>query len=336
MRIGLAGVGRIGAEHARALNAHPDVDELVITDADAGRAASVASELGIEHVAGTDALLGAGIDAFVIAAATDAHADLIVAGVDAGLPVFCEKPVAGELKGTVRIRDRVAETGARVHIGFQRRFDAGYTAAREALASGAIGDLRRVHLITADPAPPTAGYIASSGGIYRDMHIHDFDVVRWVTGREVVEVYATGAARGADFFTSAGDVDESAALLTMDDGTLCTLQGSRYNGAGYDVRMELAGTQATWVVGLDDSVPLHSAEPGVSFPEGPAVQAFWPRFVRAYNAEMTAFVAMARGETPSPCTVEEALEALFLAEAADLSRRERRVVRVEEVRDAWR
>ena len=335
MRIGLAGVGRIGAQHARALHAHPDVDQLVLTDADAERAARVAGELGIEHVQGTEALLGAGIDAFVIAAATDAHAELIIAGVDAGLPIFCEKPVAGEVKTTVRVRDRVAEAGARVHIGFQRRFDAGYTAAREALSSGALGDLRRVHLITADPAPPSAGYIATSGGAFRDMHIHDFDVVRWVTGREVVEVYATGAARGADFFASAGDVDESAALLTLDDGTLCTLQGSRYNGAGYDVRMELAGTRATWAVGLDDSVPLHSAEPGVSFPEGPAVQAFWPRFVRAYNAEMTAFVAMARGDAPSPCTVDEALEALFVAEAADLSRREHRAVRVEEVKAAW-
>jgi myo-inositol 2-dehydrogenase/D-chiro-inositol 1-dehydrogenase len=167
------------------------------------------------------------------------------------------------------------------------------------------------------------------------MHIHDFDILRWVTGREVVEVYATGAARGAEYFAAAGDVDESAALLTLDDGTLCTLQGSRYNGAGYDVRMELAGTQATWVVGLDRTVPLRSAERGVSFPEGPAVQAFWPRFVAAYNAEMTAFVAMARGEAPSPCTVDEALEALFVAEAADLSRREHRVVSLEEVKGPW-
>jgi len=335
MRIGLAGVGRIGAQHARALHAHPDVDELVITDADAGRAARLAEELGVEHVDGTQALLEAGIDAFVIAAATDAHADLILAGIDAGLPVFCEKPVAGELKGTVRVRDRVAESGALVHIGFQRRFDAGYVAARQALSSGALGDLRRVHLVTADPLPPPAGYIATSGGVFRDMHIHDFDIVRWVTGREVVEVYATGAVRGADFFASAGDVDESAALLTLDDGTLGTLQGSRYNGAGYDVRMELAGTQATWAVGLDDSVPLRSAEPGVSFPRGPAVQAFWPRFLAAYNAEMTAFVAMAHGAAASPCTVDEALEALFVAEAADLSRRERRAVRLQEVKDAW-
>jgi myo-inositol 2-dehydrogenase/D-chiro-inositol 1-dehydrogenase len=335
MRIGLAGVGRIGAEHARALHTHPDVDELVVSDVDPVRAARVADELGVEHKQSLEQLLADGIDALVIAAATDAHAALILAGIDAGLPVFCEKPVAGEVKGTVLVRDRVAETGAKVHIGFQRRFDAGYSAARHALASGALGELHRMHVITADPAPPPAEYIAASGGAFRDMLIHDFDAVRWVTGRDVVEVYATGAARGAEFFAGVGDVSEAAALLTLDDGTLCTVQGSRYNGAGYDVRMELAGTQATWVVGLDDRLPVRSAEPGVEFPAGPEVPAFWPRFVDAYRAEMTAFVAMARGETASPCTVEEALQALFVAEAADLSCREHRPVRVEEVQEAW-
>jgi myo-inositol 2-dehydrogenase/D-chiro-inositol 1-dehydrogenase len=332
MRIGLAGVGRIGAQHARALHTHPDVDELVVTDADPARAAQVAADLGVEHVQGTQALLGASLDAFVIAAATDAHAELILAGIDAGLPVFCEKPVSGDVKGTVQVRDRVADTDARVHIGFQRRFDVGYVAAREALASGTVGELRRVHLITGDQSPPPAAYIATSGGAYRDMHIHDFDILRWVTGREVVEVYATGVARGADYFATAGDVSESAALLTLDDGTLCTLQGSRYNGGGHDVRMEVAGTSATWAVGLDDRTALHSAEPGASFPAGPPAQGFWPRFEDAYRAEMTAFVAMARGEAPSACTVAEALEALYVAEAADLSRREHRPVRLEEVR----
>ena len=127
-------------------------------------------------------------------------------------------------------------------IGFQRRFDAGYGAARDALRSGALGELRRVHALTGDREPPAADYIPSSGGIFRDCHVHDFDILRWVTGREVVEVYAVGANRGAAFFAEAGDVDESAAVLTLDDGTLVTLQGSRYNGGGHDVRMELAGT----------------------------------------------------------------------------------------------
>lgn len=332
MRIGLAGVGRIGIEHARVLNEQPDVDGIVVTDAAPGRADAVAAELGVASVDGISSLLGSGIDALVVAAATDAHAGLIIAGIEAGLPVFCEKPVAGEVAGTIAVRDRVHELEALVHIGFQRRFDAGYVAARAALAAGELGGLRRAHLLTCDPRPPASSYVPTSGGIYRDMHIHDFDIVRWVTGREVVEVFANGVNRGDRVFAESGDVDESTCLLTLDDGTLVTVQGSRYNGAGYDVRMEVAGTLATLVVGLDERSPLRSAEPGVSFPNEPAWPGFFERFTPAYGAEMTAFVAMVRGEWPSPCTVDEALEALYVAEAADLSRREHRPVTIEQVR----
>lgn len=332
MRIGLAGVGRIGVEHARALHVHPDVDALIVTDAAPGRADAVAAELDVKSVDGIGSLLSSGIDALVVAAATDAHAGLIIAGIEAGLPVFCEKPVAGQVAGTIAVRDRVTELKSLVHVGFQRRFDAGYVAARAALAAGELGELRRAHLLTCDPRPPAASYIPASGGIYRDMHIHDFDIVRWVTGREVVEVFANGTNRGDPVFGQSADVDESTCLLTLDDGTLVTVQGSRYNGAGYDVRMEVAGTLGTLAVGLDERTPLRSAEPGVRFPAGPAWPGFWDRFTPAYAAEMTAFVAMARGERPSPCTVDEALEALYVAEAADLSRREHRPVTIEQVR----
>jgi myo-inositol 2-dehydrogenase/D-chiro-inositol 1-dehydrogenase len=331
MRIGLAGVGRIGAEHAQALATHPDVDELVVADADGARAAAVAERLGVPCAADVPGLLRSGLDGLVIAAATDAHADLIKAGVEAGLPVFCEKPVAPDVARTVDVRDHVQAHGGRVQIGFQRRFDAGYTAARTALAAGRIGELHRAHLLTCDPSPPARGYIGVSGGIYRDMHVHDFDILRWVTGREVVEVFAMGANRGDHAFVEAGDVDEATTLLRLDDGTLATVHGSRYNGAGYDVRMELAGTTGTVVVGLDQQVPLQSMEPGVDFPTGTPWPAFWPRFTPAYRAEMTAFVAMVRGQSPSPCTVDEALQAVLIAEAAELSRRENRPVRLTEV-----
>jgi myo-inositol 2-dehydrogenase/D-chiro-inositol 1-dehydrogenase len=331
MRIGLAGVGRIGAEHARALAAHPDVDELLVADADPARAERLATELGVPSAPDVTELLAAGLDGFVIAAATNAHADLIRAGVDAGLPVFCEKPVAPDVVSTVAVRDHVRDRGGTVQIGFQRRFDPGYTAAREELASGRIGELRRAHLLTCDPSPPASEYIPVSGGIFRDMHVHDYDVLRWVTGREVVEVFAMGANRGDAVFLESGDVDEATALLRLDDGTLATVQGSRYNGAGYDVRMELAGTEGTVAVGLEENVPLRSTEPGVTFPSGTPWTGFWPRFTPAYRAEMTAFVAVVRGERPSPCTVDEALQAVLVAEAAELSRRQGRPVRLTEV-----
>ncbi|MBR8744757.1 Gfo/Idh/MocA family oxidoreductase [Nocardiopsis sp. MG754419] len=332
MRIGLVGTGRIGQSHAAALRARPEVAELLLADVDPHRARTVAHEVGA-RTAEVGALLRPGaVDALVIAAATPAHPELILAGVDAGIPVFCEKPVAPTVAETVRVLERVQRARVPVHIGFMRRFDPGYRRARHAVREGTLGDLHRVHALTCDMAPPPAAYVASSGGLFRDCHVHDFDILRWVTGREVEEVFAYGVNRGAAYFADHGDIDTSGAVLRLDDGTLATLQGSRYNGAGYDVRMELAGSRSTLVVGLDDRAPLRSAEPGTDFPAGEPWEVFWPRFTAAYEAEIGAFVAMVVDGAPSPCTVADALEAVLVAEAADLSRREHRPVRTAEVR----
>jgi myo-inositol 2-dehydrogenase/D-chiro-inositol 1-dehydrogenase len=330
MKIGVVGVGRIGAEHARTLHDHPDV-ELVVTDTDPARAEQVADKLGVPSAANVDELLGSQLDGLVIAAATKAHPQLITAGVDAGVPVFCEKPVASDVPGTRQVADHVRRAGGTVQIGFMRRFDPGYRAAREALRSGALGELRRVHVVTADPHPPSSVYVPISNGIYRDLHIHDFDAVRWVTGCEVREVYALGKNRGDPVFGRANDVDEATTMMRLDDDTLVTMHGSRYNGAGYDVRMELAGTKDTWVVGLDQRVPLHSAEPGADIPNAHPWPGFWPRFTPAYRAELNAFLDVVRHGGPSPCTVDDALAALVVAEAAARSRREHRPVHLVEM-----
>lgn len=307
MRVGLLGLGRIGAFHAETLAGL--VDELIVSDP---VRSSPYGRPGDPFEA----------DALVIATPTSTHAELLLKACAVGIPTFCEKPVAPTLDETRQVLQARGDT--LVHIGFQRRFDAGYVAAREALRAGELGTLHRAHLVTADPAPPAADYIPLSGGIYRDCHIHDFDILRWVTGREVATVFATGANRGAEFFAEAGDVDNSAALLTLDDGTLVTLQGSRYNAAGYDVRMELAGSGGTWVAGLGPRAPLTSADHR-SGPEQP-----WPdfvtRFADAYRAELRAFLQAVRGERDIPCTVEDALAALRIADAAERSRREERPV----------
>jgi myo-inositol 2-dehydrogenase/D-chiro-inositol 1-dehydrogenase len=331
VRVGVLGVGRIGVHHAETLARHPAVGELVVADANSVRAREVAERVGGRAVDGADAAFAAGLDAVVIATPTTTHPQLITKASESGVPVFCEKPVADGIAATRDVLEHLEKTQVPVHIGFQRRFDAGYVAAGAALRGGELGELRRVHLVTADPQPPGAHYVRASGGIFRDMHVHDFDILRAVTGREVVEVYATGANRGAEYFREAQDVDVSAAILTLDDGTLATLQGSRYNGAGYDVRMELGGTTATWVVGLDDGVPMRSAEPDVTFPAGPAWDGFIRRFTPAYRAQLNTFLDVAQGRRTSPCDVRDALQALYIAEAADMSRRLRRPVGIEEV-----
>lgn len=318
--------------HAGVLAANEDVTELVLFDAVAGRAAEVAPGLGARATDTIEEFFDAGLDGVAIATATGSHAELIQMGIERKIPVFCEKPVALDCEETEAVLARVEASGVSVQIGFHRRFDPGYIAAKESLDNGELGELRRVHVVSADPAPPDASYIFTSGGVFRDLHIHDFDILRFVTGHEVSKVFVIGANRGASFFREAGDVDEVTTLLVLDDGTLVTAQGSRYNGNGYDIRMELAGTEATTVVGLADRSPLRSAEPGVEFPAGRSWTHFPDRFATAYAAEIRAFIEVAAGRRENPCTVREALAAAYIAEAADLSLREGRMVDVEEVK----
>lgn len=330
-RVGLLGAGRIGAFHGTTLRDHPDVTELLVSDIDPVRAVALADKLGA-RAAGDGNILDTGLDAVVIATATASHAELISAAAGRGLPAFCEKPVALDVAGTRAALRTVRQAGSVLQVGFQRRFDAGYRAARAALRGGRLGALHAVRMVGADPMPPHESYVPTSGGIFRDLHIHDFDALRWVTGREVAEVTAVGANRGAEFFARAGDVDTAAVLLRLDDDTLVTLTGSRYNGAGYDIRMELAGTSATLAVGMDEHTPLRSAEPGVTWPGGQPWAGFLDRFAPAYVAELHTFLDVARGRAANPCTGEEALEALYVAEAAERSRAQGRAVAVREVR----
>jgi myo-inositol 2-dehydrogenase/D-chiro-inositol 1-dehydrogenase len=334
MRIGILGLGRIGAFHAETLSGLDAVESLVLTDPFAEAAKSAAERFGGEVVDSPEALLAAGVDGIVIAAATDAHPGLILAGVEAGIPVFCEKPVAKHMSDGVEVLRAVEGSDVPIQIGYNRRFDAGFVAARAAVQAGELGKLHTVRSTTLDPAPPPAAYIAASGGIFRDCSVHDFDIIRWVTGREVVEVYAVGGNRGADFIKAAGDADTTGAILTLDDGTIAVISNSRHNARGYDVRMEIHGFTDSIAVGLEDKLPLRSVEPGVTFPAGTPHDFFMDRFTAAYRAELTAFTEVVAGTRPSPCTIADALEAGWIAEACTLSLHEHRPVTIAEVRSA--
>ena len=330
MKVGLLGAGRIGAMHAGGLAGDSRVEEILVGDADPQRAERVAAEVGGEAGSIED-ILDTRPDAVVIAASTPAHAPLILACVEAGIPAFCEKPIALGLDETVEVAEAVESSGAMLQIGFQRRFDAGYAEARRLVESGALGTVYSVRLATHDPGPPPEEYVAASGGIFRDLHIHDFDVLRWLTGKEVDEVYAAGGVLGFDFFARHGDVDTSAALITMRDGTIAVLTGGRHDPLGYDVRAEIFGSKDSVAVGVDARTPLRSVELGVPPPEKPAYPDFQERFPDAYRAEMKHFLSLARGEADNPCTARDALEALKIAIAADLSLAEHRPVALSEV-----
>lgn len=332
MRIGLIGLGRIGAFHADTLSRHDQVDQLVVTDAVPGMAEAAATRYGATAVADSDALLAGGLDGVVIASSTPTHLELLRAAVAAGIPTFCEKPVAEDPYAAGDLVDYVDQSGVPVQIGFPRRFDPAFVAARAALNGGELGWLTTIRSTTMDPAPPPAAYVAASGGIFRDCAIHDFDAVRWATGREVIEVYATGSNRGDTFFLDAHDVDTSSALLTFDDGTLGVISNTRYNGHGYDVRLELHGSTASVAAGLDDGLPFRSADDDVHFPAGPPHSFFMDRFAAAFESEISTFIDVAAGRQPSPCTVSDGLAASWIAEACTKSLHDHRPVTLDEVR----
>ncbi|MFI7584452.1 Gfo/Idh/MocA family oxidoreductase [Kocuria sp. M1N1S27] len=337
--IGLIGAGRIGAVHAAHLAAlrtpegGPAV-RLSLTDAVPEQASAVAGRTGAASRPSVGALLDDGVDGLVVATGTASHPELIRVGLRAGLPVFCEKPVALSVEEALPLLDEIERAQGVVQIGHQRRFDPGYVRAREACAAGDLGWLHTVRAVTGDMTPPPVEFLATSGGLFRDCSVHDVDVLRWITGREVVEVYARGSNNGDPRIGEVGDVDTALAVLTLDDGTVATMSATRYNGAGHDVRLELQGSKGSVAVGMDEHMAMRSAEPGVRFPAGPPHTTFHERFAEAYRREMAAFVRVVRGEIPSPCTARDAVAASQVADAAQRSLETGAVVRVEPLRAA--
>ncbi|MBA2702131.1 MAG: Gfo/Idh/MocA family oxidoreductase [Chloroflexi bacterium] len=330
MKVALLGAGRIGRLHARLLAATPGVDRLVVADTLPDRAAQVAADIGAGTVENLEAALGEA-EAVVIAAGTDGHAPLIRAALQRGLPTFCEKPLAGDLATSLQLAAEIERARLPFQLGFQRRFDPGYREARRLVTSGELGTLYAVRLAGHDPVPPHEAYIPISGGLFRDFSIHDFDILRWLTGSEVSEVYADGGVRGFPIFARYDDVDTAVATVRMVDGTLAVLTAARHDPLGYDIRTELFGARDSVSVGLGPRTPMRSLEPGVAAPPGPAWLDFVDRFEPAYAAEFVAFMAVAAGTMPSPCTARDGVEALRAAEAATRSLHEHRPVTVAEI-----
>lgn len=337
MRLGILGVGRIGQYHAGVVHGLPEVTSLVVRDVLPERAAAVQAALGTGtkpvHIAEhTDALL-AQVDGVLIATPTATHAELLGMAMRAGVPTFCEKPVALDLATVRALAQLETERSAIVQIGFQRRFDAGYRAARELVRSGALGTVYSVRIAGHDPAPPHEDYVPLSGGLFRDLLIHDFDVVPWVLGQPIEEVFMQGSVRVDPMFARHDDVDTVAGTLRFADGTLGVLTGGRHDPLGYDIRLEVFGSNDSIAVGWDARTPLRSVEPGMPASPPNGWPGFLARFDAAYRAELAHFVDVVAGRAPSACTIRDTEHALCVALACERSRREQRAVHVAEIGD---
>lgn len=329
MRLGLVGAGRIGAHHAGVLHGLPVVERLLVADVLHARAEETAAALDRAEAVPIEGIFDR-VDAVVIASSTDTHAMFLERAAAAGVPTFCEKPIALDLESTRRAVAAVDEAGIVVQMGFQRRYDPAMRAIRDRIASGALGTPYLVRSQTHDPEPPPMDYIPVSGGIFRDCMIHDIDIVRFVTGQEVVSVTATGAVLGFPAIGELGDVDTATAVFTMSHGTIAQLSALRHDPMGYDVRLEVFGAGESVAAGWGPRSPITPTEPGVAPPADP-ITSFWDRFDAAYKAEMQAFAQVVAGEAMPASNHHDAYEDLRVAAACDRSLAERRIVYLEEI-----
>jgi myo-inositol 2-dehydrogenase/D-chiro-inositol 1-dehydrogenase len=298
----------------------------VVPEAAQGVSASVgAPARSIDEV-----LTAEDVDAVAICTSTDTHVDLVVAAARAGKAIFCEKPLSLDLAEVDRALAAVQTAGVPFMVGFNRRFDPGHRSVRDCVSEGGVGDLHLLRITSRDPAPPPPEYVAVSGGIFLDMVIHDFDMARYVTGSEVVEVYAQGSVRVDPRIGEAGDVDTAVTVLTHEDGTITAIDNSREAVYGFDQRVEAFGSEG---MAVSDNPPRHAGwrrtrEATIG---EPLPWFFLERYLESYRQEWLAFHRYLVGGGASPAGVDAARGSTAVALAATLSLREGRPVQLKEL-----
>ena len=327
------GCGRIGRMHARNIKAHPRAELVAVYDVVSGVAAETAAELGAKVVVSVDAALGEpGVDAVFVASSTDTHVDLITRGVKAGKAVLCEKPIDLDIARVEACWAEIGSLDLLVMIGFNRRFDPSFKALRDRLVAGEIGKLEQVVITSRDPAPAPAEYLKASGGLFRDMTIHDFDMARYLAG-DIVEVQAMGANLIDPGIQTIGDVDAAMVTLRAASGALVHINNSRRCAYGYDQRIEAFGEKGMLQAHNRHPTTITTWSAERTGAGDPVLNFFIERYREAYDAEIDHFVdCFEQGARPL-AGFAEGREALRLADAALESARTDRVVRLDGKRE---
>lgn len=328
IRIGLIGTGRIGRVHAASIAGNPHSELSWVADPYLPGAESVAARFGGVPTDSPDALLASGaIDAVLVASPTPTHVELIEACVDAGLPVLCEKPIDLDIARVDALRDKVLRSGVAVALGFNQRFDPHFADARSRVANGEIGPAEHLSIVSRDPGPPPAEYIAVSGGIFRDMSIHDLDMVRFFLG-DIVEVTATGATLFDEGARLHGDYDTVVITLRAASGALATVTNARHSAIGYDQRLEVNGSGGRLLVDNAPSSLVQVSTANLVEGKRPYIEAFVERYAAAYAAELAEFLRLVRGEASTSPTFDDGRAALILADAAQMSAQTGRTISI--------
>jgi myo-inositol 2-dehydrogenase/D-chiro-inositol 1-dehydrogenase len=331
MRILVIGAGRMGEIRATDLATDSRVDEVLITNRTPRRADDLAAKVKGRAIdwdqAGTTEA-----DAYVMALATDAHGHLLEELLRHGKPILCEKPIALTIADTEQICARVEETGTQMQIGFQRRFDTGIARIHRAISDGELGCLYDLVLASRDHTPPSQEFLSGSGGIFRDLHVHDLDLVAWLAGSPIATVQATRAIRGEGHYADFDDADITRIIAVTESGVPASVSGARHNARGHDVRLEAFGSKDSLSAGITERTPLHTVDgPEVGIDHDPYT-GFIDRFREAFRAETAAFVDLVLGGA-NPCPPQAALDAMRAAVACEVSVRTGRTVDVKEIHD---
>ncbi|MFZ5962801.1 inositol 2-dehydrogenase [Thalassococcus sp. BH17M4-6] len=330
VRFAILGAGRIGQVHARAVTANPGAILVAISDPVAEAATAVADRYGCEIRSIDDIAAAADVDAVAICTPTNTHADLIEQFARAGKAIFCEKPVDLSLARVQDCLKTVEAEGATLMVGFNRRFDPDFRAVKSAIDAGSIGAVEMITITSRDPGPPPLDYIKVSGGLFRDMTIHDFDVARWLLGEEVETVTAQASVLVDPAIGEAGDYDSANVILRTASGRQAVITNSRRDTYGYDQRIEVLGSK-----GMVSARNMAEANIEVAGKDGfgtpPLLNFFMTRYVAAYANEIAAFVEAVENGTSPPTTGQDGMLALALADAALASVAEGRTVKLSEI-----
>jgi myo-inositol 2-dehydrogenase/D-chiro-inositol 1-dehydrogenase len=330
VRFGVLGAGRIGRVHANAIAAVPGATLVAIADPMAAAAEAIRLAHGCDIRTIEEIEAASDIDAVVICTPTDTHAELIEGFVRAGKAVFCEKPVDLSLARVADCIRAVEAAKGTLMVGFNRRFDPDFMAVKAAIDAGRVGKVEMVTITSRDPGPPPYDYIPRSGGIFRDMTIHDFDMARWLLGEEVETVQAAASVLVDKTIGDLGDFDSANVLLRTASGRHCVITNSRRAAYGYDQRIEVLGSAGMVAAKNTAEANIETADKA-GFHTPPLLNFFMSRYTAAYANEIAAFVAAVRDGAATPTTGHDGLMALALAEAALLSVKEGRAVKVAEV-----
>jgi len=330
LKVGLLGAGRIGQVHAAVVAAHEGSTLAAISDVYAPAAEELAAKYHAQVKSSDEIIADNSINAVLIATSTDTHSDLIEAATQAGKAVMCEKPVDLSLERARACLKAVSATGRPVMIGFNRRFDPSFAAIRDSLAAGQIGKAELLSVTSFDPAPPPVEYIKVSGGMFRDMMIHDFDMTNFIMDETPVSISASGACLVDPEIGRAGDIDTAVVTLSYADGKLAVIKNSRRAAYGYDQRLELLGADGLLQAQnmLENTVVKSTGQGVIS---AKPTYFFIERYMPAYKAEWAAFVAAVQEGDDMPVSLQDGVQALAMAEAAQRSFDSSRPVRLADV-----